>query len=130
MSIYRIGEISKKLDLSVDTLRYYEKIGLLPSVARNEARIRMYTDKDISRLRFIRRAQTMKFSLTEIGELLQFREDPTGAKPLVRRMALEKLSVIDKHIKELQTLQNELRPLVSLCAQSKDSCPIIEGIDR
>ncbi len=90
----------------------------------------MYTDKDISRLRFIRRAQTMKFSLTEMGELLQFREDPTGAKALVRQMALKKLSAIEKQIEDLRTLRNELRPLVSLCAQSKDNCPIIEGIDR
>lgn len=130
MSTYRIGEISKELDLSVDTLRYYEKIGLLPPVTRNETRIRMYTDKDISRLRFIRRAQTMKFSLTEIGQLLQFREDPIGAKPLVRQMALKKLSAIEKQIEDLQTLRNELRPPVSLCGESKGSCPIIEDIDR
>lgn len=130
MSTYRIGEISIKLDLSVDTLRYYEKIGLLPSIARNDARIRMYTDKDISRLRFIRRAHAMKFSLTEIGELLHFREDPTGAKPLVRQMALKKLSAIEKQIEDLRVLRNELRPLVNLCAEKKNSCPIIENMDR
>ena len=130
MSTYRIGEVSRKLDLSVDTLRYYEKIGLLPSVARNNTGIRLYSDSDISRLRFIRRAQSMNFCLAEIRDLLQFRENPTDAKPLVRQIALKKLSEIESQIEALQTLRNELRPLVSQCTKSKDSCPIIEDIDQ
>ncbi|MCI0666687.1 MAG: heavy metal-responsive transcriptional regulator [Methylococcaceae bacterium] len=130
MSTYRIGVVSRKLDLSVDTLRYYEKIGLLPSVARNGAGIRFYTERDISRLRFIRRAQSMNFTLNEIGELLRFREDPAGAKPFVRQMALKKLSAIEGQIEALKALRNELRPLVDRCAESKDCCPIIEDIDR
>ena len=66
MPEYRIGEAARALDVSVDTLRYYEKRGLLPAVARNAARVRLYSDKDISRLKFIRRAQRMNFSLDEI----------------------------------------------------------------
>ena len=57
---YRIGDVSKSLGLSVDTLRYYEKIGLLPRIHRTAAGIRSYSDKDISRLNFVRRAQNRR----------------------------------------------------------------------
>ncbi len=130
MKTYRIGEISSKLELSVDTLRYYEKIGLLPPVTRNAAKIRLYTDQDISRLRFIRRAQKMKFSLAEIGELLRFRDNPVTAKPNVRKLVVAKLSEIDSQLAALQALRNELKPLVSQCEEQMDCCPIIENIDQ
>jgi len=67
MKSYRIGELSSLLGLSADTLRYYEKIRLLPPVTRNASRLRLYDDKDVSRLHFIRRAQRMNFTLAEIA---------------------------------------------------------------
>ena len=73
---YRIGQAAEALGLSVDTLRYYEKRRLLPPVSRNNAGIRVYGDRDMSRLKFIRRAQKMDFSLDEIGQLLSMRENP------------------------------------------------------
>lgn len=130
MKTYRIGEISRKLELSVDTLRYYEKIGLLPPVARNAAQIRMYTDQDICRLRFIRRSQKMNFSLAEISELLHFRDDPVAAKPYIRKLVLTKLSEIDRQLEALQALRNELQPLVSQCEEQMDCCPIIDNINQ
>jgi len=130
MRTYRIGEISSKLELSVDTLRYYEKIGLLPSIARNPAQIRLYTDRDISRLKFIRRAQKMNFSLAEIGELLHFRDDPVTAKPYVRKLIVTKLSEIDHQLDALQALRNELKPLLNQCEEQMNCCPIIENISQ
>ncbi len=62
-----IGEVARQLEISVDTLRYYEKIGLLPKVHRTESGIRDYDDKDISRLKFIKRAQQMNFPLSPIS---------------------------------------------------------------
>lgn len=125
----QIGEVVKLLNISADTLRYYEKIHLLPAIARNAAGLRVYCDKDLSRLKFIRRAQRMGFSLAEIAQLLTFREAPQQAKPQVRQLAWDKLADIENHLEELQTLRNELQLLVNLCAGSKNGCPIIEGLE-
>jgi MerR family transcriptional regulator, copper efflux regulator len=127
--MYQIGEVTRRLSISADTLRYYEKIHLLPSVARNASGLRIYSDKDLSRIKFIKRAQRMSFSLEEIAQLLTFREAPQQAKPEIRQLAGEKLAVIESHLYELQTLRNELQLLVNLCAGSEGGCPIIEGLE-
>ena len=125
----QIGEVTKRLNVSADTLRYYEKIHLLPSISRGPSGLRNYSEKDVSRLKFIKRAQRMGFSLAEIGRLLDFRQAPQQAKPEVRRLAGEKLADIEDHLRELTTLRDELQLLVNLCASSQDGCAIIEGLD-
>lgn len=129
MSSYRISEITKQLGLSADTLRYYEKIGLLPKISRTDSGIRQYDDQDISRLKFIQRAQKMNFSLAEINALLTMRLDPQHARDDVRQLTLHKLHDIEAHLNELTTLRNELRLLLNLCQGSNDGCPIIEGLE-
>lgn len=130
MSACQIGELSKRLGLSADTLRYYEKIRLLPRVARNGAGQRLYGEKDISRLKFIQRAQRMNFSLAEIGQLLEMRENPQKARAKVRKLTQKKLADIAQHLDDLTTLRSELQLLVNLCRGAEEGCPIIEGIDR
>lgn len=127
--MYKIGEVTKRLNISADTLRYYEKIKLLPAIARNVSGLRSYCDKDLSRLKFIRRAQRMGFSLKEISQLLNFREAPQQAKPEVRQLAGEKLADIEIHLKELALLRNEFKLLINLCMGSEDGCPIIDGLE-
>jgi MerR family copper efflux transcriptional regulator len=126
----RIGDISKQLGFSVDTLRYYEKIGLLPRVRRTASGVRSYSDKDISRLKFLRRAQKMNFSLTEIASLLQMREDPQHARQEVRELTLKKLVEIEGYLQDLATLRNELTQLTKMCAGTDKGCPIIEDIEN
>ena len=130
MNDYRIGEVTGKVGISADTLRYYEKIKLLPVISRTDSGIRIYADKDISRLRFIQRAQKMRFRLKEIGALLSMREDPQHAREEVRLLTRNKLDEIEKHLGELQHLRNELQLLLNLCRASEDGCPIIESIDQ
>ncbi len=125
----KIGEVVAELGISADTLRYYEKIKLMTGVQRNGAGVRFYSDKNLSRIKFIKRAQRMGFSLDEISQLLAFREGPQQAKPEIRQLARAKLVDIETHLQDLQTLQNELQLLVNLCAGSKDGCPIIEGLE-
>jgi DNA-binding transcriptional MerR regulator len=127
--MYKIGEITEQTGLSADTLRYYEKYGLLSNIARNTARVRLYTDKDVSKLNFIKRAQRMNFSLSEIKDLLSMREDPQHAKNSVRKLTAKKLNSIEEQLVELSTLRNELSLLLNLCRGSKDGCPIIEDMD-
>lgn len=125
----RIGKVTQVLEISADTLRYYEKIKLMPKVHRNGAGVRFYSDKDLSRLLFIKRAQKMGFSLDEISQLLKFRENPQRAKPKVRELAHHKLEEIQHHLEELTTLRDELRLLTNLCGSSDNGCPILESFD-
>ncbi len=126
----QIGGVSERSGFSKDTLRYYEKIGLLPRIARDASGLRIYDTKDVSRLRFIKRAQRMKFSLAEIGQLLEMRENPQNVRVEVRALTQGKLTEIKEHINELTTLRNEMQLLVNLCANAEDGCPIIEDIER
>lgn len=130
MSQYRIGAVTARLGLSADTLRYYEKIGLLPGVLRDESGTRLYNDKDISRLKFIQRAHKMDFTLAEIADLLKMREDPQRARKGVRKLTATKLEEVQARLKEITTLRNELRLLLNLCQASANGCPIIENIDQ
>ncbi len=129
MKHYSIGDVQRELGISADTLRYYEKIGLLPPIDRTPSGRRLYSERDLSRLRFIRRAQKMNFSLAEIADLLDMRADPQHARDEVRKMTAAKLTQIEEHLEELDTLRKELTLLLNLCRGSKDGCPIIEGID-
>ena len=126
--MYKIGEVAVNTGISTDTLRYYEKFGLLPAIARNAAGVRQYSDQDLSRLNFIKRAQAMNFSLAEIKKLLLMREDPQAAKNSVRQLTADKLEAIELQLKNLGTLKNELTLLLNLCRGSKDGCPIIEDM--
>lgn len=130
MTAYRIGEISECLGVSIDTLRYYEKIGLLPKVARSASGIRQYNDQDLARLRFIRRAQAMNFSLSEIAELLKLREDPRQARDEVRELTRHKLAEVEVRLQELDALRAELQALLKQCEGARNGCPILERIER
>jgi len=127
---YKISDIAEQTELSADTLRYYEKIGLLKKVSRASSGVRLYNNQDLSRLRFIQRAKTMNFSLYEITKLLQMRENPGRAKKSVRQLTQDKLVEVEAHLKTLSTLQKELTLLVNLCTGSKQGCPIIDDINR
>ncbi len=128
--VYKIGDVAELLGLTADTLRYYEKCGVLPKIARTASGIRQYEEADISRLRFIQRAQKMNFSLAEIRDLLSLREDPQHVRDDVRQLTEQKLQETQAHLAELSTLCNELQLLLDRCRCSKGGCPIIERIDN
>ncbi|MDE3073766.1 MAG: MerR family transcriptional regulator [Pseudomonadota bacterium] len=129
MSRWSIGDLATRTGMSTDALRYYEKIGLLPRALRDGGGRRRYGDADLARLLFIQRAQTMNFSLAEIGHLLHLRERPQQARADVRRVAGEKLAQVETRLKSLRLLRNELRLLVNLCADSSQGCPILQSLD-
>ncbi len=129
MTACSIGEVTRRLGMSADTLRYYEKIGLLPRVARNGSGVRRYERAYLARLKFIQRARLMNFSLDEIRDLLQFRSDPLGSKAQVRELTRRKLDDIGARVDALQALRQELDLLMDACTGSGKSCPIIDGIE-
>ena len=124
----RIGDVARALGISTDTLRYYEKIGLMPRAAKRGG-TRYYDAAALSRLRFIRRAQTFKFSLAEIEALLALRQKPANAKPEARALAAKKLEHLRHALAEMTVLQRELALLLNLCEQTACGCAIIEGIE-
>ncbi len=126
---FSISETSRQTGLSADTLRYYEKIGLLPRIQCDHGGRRRYSEQDLSRLRFIQRAQKMNFSLAEIADLLTMRADPTQARNEVRQLTRRKLEQVEEHLRELTTLRNELTLLLNLCSAAEDGCPIIEDME-
>ena len=111
--------------LSADTLRFYERIGLLGPVARNAGGQRRYHPRDLERLRFVKRAQAMDFSLEEIGQLLVLRDQPDDVRADVRALTERKLAAIDRRIDSLTRLRDELTDLIRRCHASEQACPII-----
>lgn len=125
-----IGAVSKSTGISIDTLRYYDRIGLVSPANRGANGRRYYAEDDFERLRFVRRAQASGFSLEDIAELMQFRQNPGDNRGQVRAMAAARLDEIEARLADLTQLRNELRLLLSLCAQAQDGCPIIEHWGR
>jgi len=127
--MYKIGAVTKQTGLTADTLRYYEKFGLLQNISRNQSGLRIYNDKDISRLKFIIRAQHMNFTLEEIKQLIIMRENPLKARNSIRQLTADKLKDLETKVDELTLLRNELQLLLNLCRGSDEGCPIIEGME-
>ena len=127
---HKIGDVVSMTGVSADTLRYYEKIGLLKNIYRNDGGLRLYSDRDISQLNFIKRAQRMNFSLEEIRDLLDMRTNPQQACVEVRELTASKLKDVEASLNELTTLRNELELLLNLCRASEDGCPIIDDFDK
>jgi MerR family transcriptional regulator, mercuric resistance operon regulatory protein len=123
-----IGGLANAAGVGVETVRYYQRRGLLPEPPRSPGEIRRYGAGDLKRLRFIRRAQAAGFTLEEIGELLAL--DRTDDRARVRELASQRVAALDSRIAELQRARTALERLRSSCASgSKGPCPIIEAFD-
>lgn len=125
-----IGGAAITVGITADTLRYYEKIGLLPRPARNAGGRRIYREKDFTRLRFIKRAQALGFSLQDIRQLLRLRENPIKCSKAVRALAQEKRDSLLLQMHEIENMQRELTLLLNLCPGVGDSCPILDRLAR
>lgn len=128
MSDLRIGEVAKKLELSIDTLRYYEKEGLITLVQRNHSGIRYYNAQALSQIRFIMRAQRVGFSLKEIAALQIMRKDPSKARNEIRALTVSKLQEVDVRLQEMEYLKRELQLLVNICT-NKNDCGILNSLN-
>lgn len=126
MSGYSIGAAAAQSGMSTDTLRYYERIGLMRRVLRDGGGRRYYTEAEVERLRFIARAQAMDFTLAEIGQLLELRDHPATAREAARRLAHDKLTAVTQRVRTLRHLRDELRLLLNLCAGGAGQCPILD----
>lgn len=126
---YRIGVLAKDVGVLPDTIRYYEKLGLMNSPPRMRGGVRQYTAMDRDRLRFIRQAKNMGFTLKQVDELLKLRDSQMPLREDVRALAREKMEEIEARITELEHLRAQLRILTNLCeCESGEECPILSAI--
>jgi MerR family mercuric resistance operon transcriptional regulator len=123
-----IGALAKSTGVGVETVRYYQRRGLLESPRRPAGSVRRYGEATVRRLRFIRRAQALGFTLEEIGELLRLERTPDCGR--ARRLAAEKLAGVEQKLADLGRMRTRLRALVAACDAGRDprSCPIVSSL--
>jgi Hg(II)-responsive transcriptional regulator len=126
------GQLAKQTGVNPETIRYYENIGLLPKAARTENGYRIYSEEDIRRIKFIKRAKELGFTLKEIKELLELRFEDIGSCSDVRELAEEKLKDVEQKIKDLEKIKEILKQLIDQCPGkgSISQCPIVSTIEE
>lgn len=126
------GELARAATVNVETLRYYEKRGLLPEPPRKESGYRVYPRSAVDRLQFIKGAQVLGFTLEEIHELLNLRVDEHAGRADVRRRAQEKVEDIERKIAALEAMRAALHDLIEQCHGDgpTSECPILEAMSN
>ena len=123
-----IGALAKAAGVGVETVRYYQRRGLLPEPARPPGEVRRYGDEDVKRLRFIRYAQAAGFTLNEIGELIAL--DASDDRARARVLAQARVAALDEQIAKLKRARRALKQLATECAAGDiGPCPILEAFD-
>jgi MerR family mercuric resistance operon transcriptional regulator len=125
---YTIARLAAAAGVHVETIRYYQRRRLVPEPTRPNGGVRRYTEGDAERLRFIKRAQAMGFTLAEIESLLRLRA--RRSCNATRELAVTKLHLIDARIRELRELRKELADLVVACDRNAQNatCPVIDRL--
>ncbi len=126
-----IGEVADRSSVNVQTIRYYERRGLLLTPRRSPGGYRQYSADNVHRIRFIKRAQALGFSLDKISELLALRVDPSSNCEEVLHHAEIKLRDIDERIEALRRMRRSLESLVGACRERRttSACPILEVLE-
>jgi len=127
MSARTIGQVAKLLDINVETIRYYERQGLIEQPSRPPGGYRHYPEATVARIRFIRRAQQLGFSLKDIRQLLTLEDSPCGE---VEALARTKLQKIREKIIDLKRLEQTLQQMIASCQTNPDKadCPLIDSL--
>jgi MerR family copper efflux transcriptional regulator len=130
MNTLSIGQLAKRADVAIDTVRYYERSGLLRPADRLPSGYRRYGEVELKRLRFIRRAKALGFTLEEVRELLALGSRESIAE--IKRAAESKLEDLDRRLAELQRIRQGLCELVDACPGHgrADACPILNALTR
>jgi len=129
--LLRIGEVAGRAGVNVQTLRYYERRGLLRTPARTASGYREYPTETVSLVRFVKRAQALGFTLEEIQELASLRDARARKRSEVRALADAKVRDIDKRVSLLLGMRHALTSLIESCAcrNGQPTCPILDTLD-
>ena len=132
MNTLTIGQLARCAGVNLETIRYYERRGLLPEPPRRASSYRAYPQESLARLRFIKSAQALGFTLKEINHLLSLRLHADTSCEQVRKQAEQKLAEVAQKIQALQELQQALMTLTAACAQGgpQGECPILEALEE
>lgn len=125
------GEVAKQAEVNIETLRYYERRGILPKPPRSRTNYRRYPETAIQQVRFIKRAQRLGFSLNEISDLLFLRKNPQTSRAAVKARAEAKLEDIEAKIQHLTEMRDALAHVTALCEGkgSINGCPILHALE-
>ena len=125
------GQLAKKCDVNIEALRYYEKRKLIDPPKRSETGYRLYTEDDITRIRFIKNAQKLGFSLNEILELLKLRIYKNKSCEEAKKKSQAKLEDVESKIKTLKIIKKSLKELIQQCEESvpTNHCPILSKFE-
>jgi len=131
VTTYKIGEVAKRADVNKETVRYYEKRELIPEPDRRRSGYRIFTQRHIDQIKFIKRAQELGFTLSEIKELLELRMDEDTTCCEIKSEAQEKYQNVVEKIKDLQRIKETLVDLIDSCAGEgpKGDCPILGALE-
>lgn len=127
----RIGQVAGEAGVNVQTLRYYERRGILQAPVRSASGYREYPPDTVRVIRFIKRAQELGFSLSQVEELLELRGMRPGKREAVRSLAAAKIQDIEEKLRDLESMKRALRVLVDSCACKGGGleCPILEALE-
>ncbi len=126
-----IGVMSKRTGANIETIRYYERVGLLPTPARSSGGYRLYGTDHVKRLTFIRRARALGFSIHEVRKLLELAEHRRRPCAEARSLAAAHLEDVRAKIADLRVMERVLRETVASCGESAGRhCPLIEALSR
>jgi Cu(I)-responsive transcriptional regulator len=126
---FSIGDLAKATETKVETIRYYERIGLLPEPGRTSGNYRSYSDQHLGRLSFVRRARDLGFSIEQVRALLGLSDQRDRSCATVDAIAREHLSEVDRKISDLRKLRRELGALIKQCDHGTVAdCRIIEAL--
>ncbi|RQO55660.1 Cu(I)-responsive transcriptional regulator [Paucibacter sp. KBW04] len=129
MELFNIGEAAARSGVSAKMLRHYESLGLLPKVARTESGYRLYSEREVHTLRFIRRARDLGFSMAEIADLLKLWQNRRRSSADVKRIAQTHIADLERRLAEMTAMKNSLQQLVHCChGDERPDCPILEGL--
>jgi MerR family mercuric resistance operon transcriptional regulator len=127
----KIGQIAERAEIGIETIRFYERKGLLEKPSRSKSGYRLYPPQAIVRIRFIQRAKELGFSLKEISRLLSLRVDPDTTCGMVKSHATAKITDIERKIETLQHMKHALVNLAKSCrgAGPTSQCPILDFLE-
>ncbi|QUW23349.1 mercury resistance transcriptional regulator MerR1 [Sporosarcina sp. Marseille-Q4063] len=127
---FHIGELAEKCNVNKETIRYYERLGLIPKPSRTRSGYRIYTEQTVDRLKFIKRIQELGFTLNEIDKLLGVVDRDEAKCRDMYDFTVYKIEDIQRKIHDLQRIEQMLIDLKERCPENKDiyECPIIETL--
>ena len=127
----KIGELSKTTGCSIQTIRYYEKEGLLSTPERTEGNYRLYGERALKELEFIKHCRSLDIPLTDVKRLMELKNKPEESCASVNKLIAQQLALVNNRMRELKTLKAELQQMASLCTTENtiEACGIIKSLD-